>query len=192
MATALAPAMVVLEDADLVAMERSFEPTNAVLFELLNAMDGLDEDHDVLFVLTTNRPERLEPALASRPGRVDQAVELPLPDARGRARLVALYGSGLTLRLTDERGLIAELAGTSPAFIRELLRRAALLAAETGDGTLCVGDHELRGALEELKHGADQLTQTLLGARRPGALQEGSAIAATESPIDDPQTPDDD
>ena len=42
-----------------------------------------------------------------------------------------------------------------------------------GDGTLCVGDHELRGALEELKHGADQLTQTLLGARRPDALQEG-------------------
>ena len=54
LATTLAPAMVVLEDADLVAMERSFEPTNAVLFELLNAMDGLDEDHDVLFVLTTN------------------------------------------------------------------------------------------------------------------------------------------
>jgi cell division protease FtsH len=95
LATALAPAMVVLEDADLVAMERSFAPTNAVLFELLNAMDGLDEDHDVLFVLTTNRPERLEPALASRPGRIDQAVELALPDAEGRARLLALYGEGL-------------------------------------------------------------------------------------------------
>jgi ATP-dependent 26S proteasome regulatory subunit len=75
--------LVILEDVDLVAMERSFEPTNAILFELLNAMDGLDADHDVLFVLTTNAPERIEPALAARPGRIDQAVELPLPDPDG-------------------------------------------------------------------------------------------------------------
>ena len=83
LATALQPAMVILEDVDLVAMDRDWEPTNAVLFELLNGMDGLDEDHDVLFVLTTNRADLLEPALAARPGRIDQAVELPLPDAHG-------------------------------------------------------------------------------------------------------------
>ena len=60
--------------------------TNAVLFELLNQMDGLGDDADVLFILTTNRPELLEPALASRPGRVDEAIEVPLPDAAaGRA-----------------------------------------------------------------------------------------------------------
>jgi AAA+ superfamily predicted ATPase len=47
LATALAPSMVVLEDVDLVAMDRSFQPTNSILFELLNGMDGLDEDHDV-------------------------------------------------------------------------------------------------------------------------------------------------
>jgi hypothetical protein len=98
LATALQPAMVVLEDADLVAMERSFEPTNAILFELLNAMDGLDEDHDVVFVLTTNRPERLEPALASRPGRIDLAVELPLPDGPARRRLLVLGREARVLR----------------------------------------------------------------------------------------------
>ena len=54
------PGMVVLEDVDLVAMDRDFEPTKAILFELLNGMDGLDEDHDVMFVLTTNRPDLLE------------------------------------------------------------------------------------------------------------------------------------
>ena len=165
LATALQPAMVVLEDADLVAMERSFEPTNAILFELLNAMDGLDEDHDVLFVLTTNRPERLEPALASRPGRIDQAVELPLPDAPARRRLLELYGQGLDLRLQDEDDAIAALEGTSPAFIRELLRRAALLAAEQSDGPLEVTDGHLRAALAELRQGGGELTQSLLGAR---------------------------
>ena len=165
LATALQPAMVVLEDVDLVAMDRDYEPTNAILFELLNGMDGLDEDHDVLFVLTTNRADLLEPALAARPGRIDQAVELPLPDAAGRRQLIALYGEGLGLAAVDDK-LIADLDGVSPAFIRELLRRAALLAAEETDGALRVTDTHLRGAFEELRTGAGELTTTLLGAAR--------------------------
>jgi hypothetical protein len=84
-ARSLAPAMVVLEDVDLVAMERGPMPTNPVLFALLNAMDGLAQDIDIIFVLTTNRAEVLEPALASRPGRIDQAVELPYPSATSAA-----------------------------------------------------------------------------------------------------------
>src|SRR5213593_4746989 len=58
--------------------------------KLLNEMDGLRPDADVLFILTTNRPESLEMALASRPGRVDQAIEFPLPDGEGRAELIRL------------------------------------------------------------------------------------------------------
>jgi len=137
LATALQPAMVILEDVDLVATNRTFRPENPILFELLNAMDGLSEDHDVLFVLTTNRADLLEPALASRPGRVDQAVELALPDASGRRRLIELYGEGLGLSLGPGEQLVEALEGTSPAFIRELLRRAALVAAEESDDGPC-------------------------------------------------------
>ena len=167
LARALQPAMVLLEDVDLVAMDRSFEPTNAILFELLNGMDGLDEDHDILFVLTTNRADLLEPALAARPGRVDQAVELPLPDADGRRRLITLYGEGLGLPPSVDESLIASLEGVSPAFIRELLRRAALLSADdTDDGALHVGPSHLEHALQELRQGAGDLTNALLGAQR--------------------------
>ena len=83
-ARSLQPAMVVLEDVDLVAAERSMPGigTNPLLFQLLNEMDGLAEDADVVFVLTTNRVDLLEPALAARPGRIDQAVEIRLPDSR--------------------------------------------------------------------------------------------------------------
>ena len=173
LATALAPAMVVLEDVDLVAMERMHRETNPILFELLNAMDGLTEDHDVLFVLTTNRADLLEPALASRPGRIDQAVELPLPDAAGRRRLLELYGEGLGLALPGDAPLIEELAGTSPAFIRELLRRAALVAAEeTADGALRVTERHLHVAHDELRRGSDELTQTLLGAQAVESVAE--------------------
>ena len=81
-ARALQPAMVVVEDVDLIAEDRGMHPgQHPLLFQLLNEMDGLAEDADVVFVLTTNRADLLEPALAARPGRVDQAVEL---DAAGR------------------------------------------------------------------------------------------------------------
>jgi hypothetical protein len=56
------PPMVVLEDVDLVAMARSVEPTNAIVFEPLN---GMDEDHDILFVVTTTAPISSKPALAA-------------------------------------------------------------------------------------------------------------------------------
>ena len=71
----LAPATFVFEDIDLVAAERTMEfGSQGVLFELLNQMEGLAEDEDLLFVLTTNRPDLIEPALAARPGRVDLAA----------------------------------------------------------------------------------------------------------------------
>jgi ATP-dependent 26S proteasome regulatory subunit len=77
LARLLAPSTVVLEDVDLIAEERTRQEPGrtTLLFELLNEMDGLADDVDVVFVLTSNRPELLEPALAARPGRVDLAVE---------------------------------------------------------------------------------------------------------------------
>lgn len=96
-ARTLAPAMLVVEDVDLIAEDRGMHPGHhPMLFQLLNEMDGLAEDADVVFVLTTNRADLLEPALAARPGRVDQAVELTLPDIDSRRRLFDLYRGGST------------------------------------------------------------------------------------------------
>ena len=98
LARLLQPSVVVIEDVDLIARDRTTmeSPCEEVLLnKLLNEMDGLRPDSEILFVLTTNRPEALEAALASRPGRVDQAIEFPLPDEEGRAKLVRLYARGL-------------------------------------------------------------------------------------------------
>jgi len=164
----LQPSMVILEDVDLVAEERGMGPMgeNPLLFELLNEMDGLAEDADVVFLLTTNRPDLLEPALATRPGRVDQATEIPLPDADGRRRLISLYGDGLNLRLEDPDPVVARTEGVSPAFIKELLRRAALIAAEEG-GDLVVEDRHVSEALDELLIAGGTLTLRLLGGEGP-------------------------
>lgn len=169
LAKMLAPSTVILEDVDLIGTERARQTVgaNALLFELLNQMDGLAEDCDVLFVLTTNRPDVLEPALASRPGRIDQALEVPPPDAECRRRLFELFARGLTLELADWDRVIARTEGVSGAFVRELIRRAAVFAAdeEAGPGELVVRDHHLDEALGELLVAGGALTQSLLGAR---------------------------
>jgi hypothetical protein len=164
----LEPSMVILEDVDLVAEERGGGPfgENPLLYELLNEMDGLAEDSDVIFVLTTNRPDLLEPALAARPGRIDQATEIPLPDAGCRRRLIGLYGEGLDLRLEDVETVVDRTEGVSASFVKELLRRAALFAAEEGD-ELVVTDRHVAAALDEMLVAGGTLTVRLLGGEPP-------------------------
>lgn len=181
MARLLAPATVIVEDIDLVAEERTRQAgcSTSVLFELLNQMDGLADDADVLFLLTTNRPDILEPALASRPGRVDQAIELPLPDAEGRRRLFDLYSEGMAIELQNRDQLIEQLEGVSGAFIRELLRKAALLAVDEHPDSPLVADQHVRDAVHELIRDGGDLTRSLLGATKyvpSGTAGAGSSL----------------
>jgi hypothetical protein len=165
MARVLEPATIILEDVDLIGVARGHEQgpcVSPLMFELLNQMDGLAEDCDILFLLTTNRPDILEPALASRPGRVDQAIEVPLPDAECRRRLIELYSRGLNLRVADLGPLVRRTEGASAAFIKELLRRATLFAADSRED-LSVTERELDEALHDLVLRRDDLTKSLLG-----------------------------
>ena len=102
----------------------SFGPAaSPVLFDLLDAMDGGAPDADLLFLLTTNRADLLEPALAGRPGRVDVAVEIALPDAAARQRLLALYGRDVPLALTDAdvAAAVERTEGVTASFLKELV-----------------------------------------------------------------------
>lgn len=172
LARALAPVTVILEDVDLIGTMREHQSVsaNALLFELLNQMDGLAEDADVLFVLTTNRPDVLEPALASRPGRIDQAIEVPVPDEDCRRRLFALYGKGLDLQMNGMEKLVTNTKGVSAAFIRELLRRSAILSVESStnqenSAAIAVNDTHVEEALAELMQAGGRFTQVLLGVQ---------------------------
>jgi hypothetical protein len=164
LARSLQPATVILEDVDLIAKDRRHDDgcANPLLFELLNQMDGLADDADVLFILTTNRPEALEPALAARPGRIDAAIEVPLPDEACRRRLIALYADGIDLRLDDEDRLVARTQGASAAFIKELLRRATLLSCVEGKGSV-VTDRHTDEALRELVISGGLMSRRMLG-----------------------------
>lgn len=167
----LTPSMLVLEDVDLIAMERDTYgiEANPLLFELLNIMDGLGPDLDVVFVLTTNRVDILEPALATRPGRIDHAVEIGLPDEAARRQLLDLYLEGVPHDVTDTSEVIRAIEGVTASFVKELVRRAVLFAL---DGDQVVHTHDLTRAATEMLEQAAPIHRAMHGgARRAPALE---------------------
>jgi SpoVK/Ycf46/Vps4 family AAA+-type ATPase len=165
LAKLLAPSMVVMEDVDLVASERGENRNTTLLHELMDEMDGLGSKSDTIFILTTNRPDILEPALAARPGRVDQAIYFPLPDLASRRRLFELFSNGLYLAGVDVENLLQRTEGASPAFIEELFRKAVLFAAERGERVvpMPMEQADFDQALRELVEFGGALTRSLLG-----------------------------
>jgi ATPase family associated with various cellular activities (AAA) len=169
----LVPATVVFEDIDLVAAERTMPmATGGPLFDLLNQMEGLDEDADLLFLLTTNRPDVVEPALAARPGRIDLAVEIPLPDDNAREQLLRLYAQGIELDSGRMAELIERTEGTSGAFVKELMRQAAVRAAMAGREA---ETDDVVEALDELLSDRALLTRRLLGQPAEGTPSDSAA-----------------
>ena len=167
MARALQPSIVVLEDCDLIAEDRSFgHGPQPLLFEVLDAMDGLDDDADVTFVLTTNRVDMLERALAQRPGRVDLAVEIPLPDEGERAALLQLYAPAHAFSAETIRAAAEATQGTTASFTKELVRRAVLASASDA---VPLSDNHLLSAVNELMADGASLNRSLLGSNRQSA-----------------------
>jgi ATP-dependent 26S proteasome regulatory subunit len=167
--------MVILEDVDLIAAERRSNRHTLLLHALMDEMDGLGSKAECIFLLTTNRPEILEPALAARPGRVDQAIFFPLPDLECRRRLVGLFSHGLDLSKVDVEDVLQRTEGASPAFLEELFRKAALLAAERGERSdpLALTTEDVRQSIRELVDFGGELTRNLLGYSSPSSKPKG-------------------
>jgi ATP-dependent 26S proteasome regulatory subunit len=128
MARYLQPAMLVFEDIDLIAQERDHNGLATILGELMNQIDECEPDEQVLFIMNTNSLERLENAVRNRPGRVDQIVDVPLPDPAARARLLRLFAKSFA---PDEAALTkvaTATEGATPATLKEVVKRAAVMS----------------------------------------------------------------
>ena len=75
-------------------------------------MDGFEQNNGVIVIAATNFPETLDHAL-TRPGRFDKHVAVPLPDVRGREKILMLYTSRTIL---DAKANLKALAQGTPGF----------------------------------------------------------------------------
>lgn len=176
----LTPAIVVLEDVDLVADGRDAYGHDAAadhdaaalhdavdrghsgLAEVLDALDELDddEDTDIAVILTTHRVEAIEHALALRPGLIDLALEVPLPDVDLRERLFVRSARALSVTSTGVRTAAEAAVATHGSFPRQAVRRAVLEAlsvgAEVDDARLLAAIRALMAEREELRTATSQ------------------------------------
>src|SRR5260370_17803062 len=125
-------------------------------------MDGLREDAEVMVITTTSRPDQIEPALVSRPGRIDQAIEFPLPDEEGRAKLTKLHARGLGIPEELMELIVNRTKGVSAAFIKELMRRCAQFHVEFSRDNI-LGQPAVDAAIEEMLFAGGPLNRLPLG-----------------------------
>lgn len=97
-----APSILFIDEVDAIATKRFDAQTGAdrevqrILLELLNQMDGFDQNASVKVIMATNRADTLDPALL-RPGRLDRKIEFPLPDRRQRRLIFQTITSKMNL-----------------------------------------------------------------------------------------------
>jgi hypothetical protein len=158
MARYLQPTMLVFEDIDLIAHEREHNGLATVLGELMNQIDGCEPNDQVLFVMNTNSLDRMEAAVRNRPGRVDQIIHIPLPDRELRIALIKRFSRKLQLDESAVASLADASHGATPAIIKEVVKRSAVLALARGgtarrDGhpnQITVRESDLLLALEQV------------------------------------------
>merc|ERR1711912_4755 len=97
-----APAIIFIDEIDAIATKRFDAQTGAdrevqrILLELLNQMDGFDQDTNVKVIMATNRQDTLDPAIP-RPGRLDRKIEFPQPDRRQKRLIFQACTSKMNL-----------------------------------------------------------------------------------------------
>jgi len=149
-------------------------------------MDGFDDNHDVVVLAATNRPETLDPALL-RPGRFDRQVTVPLPTHPERAAILAVHARGKELGPDVDLDVTARgTPGFSGADLANLLNEAAILAVRH-DRTVVTAE-DLSDARDRILIGRRDGSNILLPEERHAVAvhEAGHALVAALSPNADP------
>ena len=164
----LQPALVLLEDVDLVFAHRDNNAYNTVLGEFIDQLDGFGDTDQIIFILTTNAIERIESAIKDRPGRVSQCVYFGPPSAALRQRYLEALIKPYDAAAVDSARLIGQTEGVSQAFLKELVFRAVQVAsAHTAHNgaALRLTDEDFATALHEMTSGSGRTAQRIIGFR---------------------------
>ncbi|KAL6943291.1 hypothetical protein ACO0RG_002284 [Hanseniaspora osmophila] len=124
------PSIIFFDEIDGLAPVRSSKQEQihaSIVSTMLALMDGMDNRGQVIVIGATNRPDSVDPALR-RPGRFDREFYFPLPDVKGRNKIIQIHTKKwkppLPQKMIDK---LAELTkGYGGADLRSLCTEAAL------------------------------------------------------------------
>src|SRR5438105_3745785 len=185
------PSIIFIDEIDAIGQRRgagviSNDEREQTLNQLLAEMDGFDPAVGVVVVAATNRPEILDPALL-RPGRFDRQAEIPLPNLRERAAILAIHAKGKKLGPDVELDAVARgTPGFSGADLANLVNEAAIAAIRNKRDQVTAED--FAAARDRLLLGRREASNALLpDEQRAVAVHEaGHALVAVYSDHADP------
>jgi cell division protease FtsH len=180
-----APCIIFIDEIDAVGRQRGAgsgggnDEREQTLNQLLVEMDGFEANAGVIIIAATNRPDILDPAL-KRPGRFDRQIIVPLPDVRGREKILKVHASKVQLDTDVDMSIIAKgTPGFSGAELANMVNEAALMAARFEVGRISMALMEK--AKDKVMMGAER-TSMILSAFH----EAGHALVARLLPGTDP------
>lgn len=142
------PSIIFIDEIDAIATKRFDAQTGAdrevqrILLELLNQMDGFEQNVNVKVIMATNRADTLDPALL-RPGRLDRKIEFPLPDRRQKRLIFTTVTSKMNLAdEVDLEDFVARPDKISGADIAAICQEAGMLAVRKNRYVILSKDFE--------------------------------------------------
>ena len=99
---------------------RSHNISNTVVPMFCSEMDGIDSLQDVVIILTSNRPDLIDPAIL-RPGRIDRKIKVLRPDEEAAREILGIY---LTADLPLAEDVLNAHDGDAKAAVDDLAARA--------------------------------------------------------------------
>jgi transitional endoplasmic reticulum ATPase len=151
----VAPSIIFLDELDALVPIRGGavgEPhvTERIVNQLLSEMDGLEELRGVVVIGATNRPDIIDPALL-RPGRFDELIMAPVPDAVARRKIFDVHLSKMPLA---EDVNIDELVSLTEQYtgadIAAVARKAGRMALRENMQSQAVGQKHFLAAIQEI------------------------------------------
>lgn len=143
-----APCIIFIDEIDAVGRHRGaglgggHDEREQTLNQLLVEMDGFESNEGVILISATNRPDVLDPALL-RPGRFDRQVVVPLPDIRGREKILEVHMKKTPVGSDVDRTVLAKgTPGFSGADLENLVNEAALIGAKRNKEKVEMEDFE--------------------------------------------------
>jgi len=187
-----APCIIFIDEIDAVGRHRGaglgggHDEREQTLNQLLVEMDGFEGNDGVIIIAATNRPDVLDPALL-RPGRFDRQVVVPVPDVKGREKILEIYGKKTKLAGDVDMAVIARgTPGFSGADLENLVNEAALMAAREGKEE--IDADQLERAKDKVMMGAERRSMMISEKEKEITAyhEAGHALVARFLPGTDP------
>jgi cell division protease FtsH len=129
MARRYAPSIIFMEDIDFLAQNRSSSSFARITGELLNQLDGIEDNKGIVVVATTNHQELLDEAIVHRPGRFDVMIHVGELGLENRIKLLYRFLDGRQKTEDVNFTAIAEKCeGFTGSHMKELANSVCILA----------------------------------------------------------------